>query len=297
MEDDLAKDLSQESDGEEINIGLSDSTVIEADSIASDFNYNIYNSEEAKSFPFENNDIVVFRHRIYRITQLYSLWRLYDYFGSVEIQQYHESDYNFAIEAYIDTRKKEIDSSCGSDKLKGITYNIFVSGARRIEKEDVPSELIRCMREIQQLKVMKAIPMAVIKQHEDFHEERMKENIARFVNIFMKNILTHIECQKEVISTIDVAFTMTESNLTENSAKKILYKYPGMDGVVRESYKDYFAYIFQKIYPMPDVLCTTPHGWTQIKFYELLRERYPFLDLSMEGGEIKLKLPTDGLLR
>ena len=256
----------------------------------------------------KDKDIIVFRNRIYYLEDYnYGTWKLYDYFDRYNAG---DKDTSKGIVAYIRLDKEEFDTLKWHDKLIGISLDIFVSEARIITVEELPAEVTRCMVNILKLKVVKHVPLEVIKQHEDYHCENLQKKINEFIDKFIDLTLSSLEKHKTIVNYMHFTFSVCESDLCggfSNSKKKIFYKYPGTDGVLRKTYKEYLNYIFQKLYPLESHLSASAEAdsietkiasdnWICVKMHQLLCERYPYLCLKLQmDGYITLALPTTTL--
>lgn len=229
----------------------------------------------------KHNSIIVFRNRIYRIIKDYdTIFDVLDYFRSKD--PYDISyDRHTVMYVYITDNKLAIND----DYLKGIAYETFILEMEVIEESDVPMKVIECIRNIQQTKIAPNIPSHIIIEHEKNHESILQKHINEYIGCMMHNIISALEKSNKLLEVYSTKFSISEYTISRNKA--ILYNYPNQDGIYRKTFKEYIDYIFQKIYPIQDIVSD---GWMAAKIYELLCAHYPMLHITLDGNNYIINL-------
>lgn len=236
--------------------------------------------------------IVVFRNRIYRIVHSrYTLYNVYEYFTSESEEMRTTEHLMFMI--HEDTKK--IDTFSSYEEKDCLTYEIFESEKQEIKEEEVPAKALECLLNLQIPKVAKVIPYAEIKHNEDHHLAAVRKSINEFVDTFMEKIWNLLKSSKKLIDVIHCPYIANEYNIKNGC--KIYYKFPNTDGIIRPTFKEYFTYLFNKLYPIQNAECDYDE-WIQHTVYELLCKKYPFMTINYVGAPhyIEMRPPTKKIL-
>ena len=246
----------------------------------------------------EDNDIsakekiVVFRNRIYRIVHnRYKLYDVYDYFASESEEMRTAKNLMFMIH----TDTKTLDTFSSFQEKDSITYHIFQKEKQEIKKEDVPEKALECLLNLQIPKVAKVIPYAEIKHNEEHHLAALRKSINEFVDTLMQKMCNLLQSSKKLIDKIECPYIANECTIKNGC--KIYYKFPNSDGIIRPTFEEYFNYLFNKLYPIPNAECDYIQ-WIQQTIYELLCKKYPFMTINYVGAPnyIEVHLPTKRVL-
>jgi hypothetical protein len=238
---------------------------------------------------------IIFRNRIYRIIKRFNhLWYIHDYFISEDYYNTTFSDevcHNTLFYLYI--YEKKLTSN--KDIFNGLLYEHFISEIEIIDKKDINVKAIECIQAIQKSKIVKEIPINLIKEAEKQHIIILETKINKFIKGLMKCIIDTLETSTELIETLCTRFTISEYDLSKEN--DILYEYPNLDGVIRNTFDEYLYYIFEKIYPLPTTSeYITSHQWMVTKLYELLCEYYPMLDINLMSNKYYINLKYNDIL-
>ena len=228
----------------------------------------------------------------YRIVHnCHRLYNVYDYFASESEESRNASNLLFHIEK----RTKELSTYSSYLEKDRLTYDIFQSESHQIQKEDVPAKTLECLLNLQRTKVANVIPYAEIKHNEDHHLAALQKNINEYVDELISNIYNLLDKSKKTIERIAYPFIANESSIKNGC--KIYYKYPNTDGIIRPTFKEYFNYLFNKLYPIPTIEYHSIE-WIQYTVHELLCKKYPFMQINYVGtpNYIEVHLPIKEVL-
>lgn len=229
---------------------------------------------------FYNNAAILFRNRIYRlIHSSYDLYFIHDYYESKSYYNLKKNEnitYNNI--AFLHLNERKLDNNISNNEFKSVTYDIFESEAENIAHEDVDKRMLECIKRIQESKIATEIPYHKIREHEEYHMNRLKAKINKYIASIIRKIFDGIHDSKKLIETIITYFQMSEYDLERDV--DILYDYPNADGIKRGNYMDYMYYLFEKMHPRPSEEVLTSKLWFHHKIYELLCETYPCLNIT-----------------
>jgi hypothetical protein len=191
--------------------------------------------------------------------------------------------------------EKKLDLYSSYEEKDRLTYEIFESEKVEITKEEVPAKALECLLSLQMPKIADIIPYAEIKHNEEHHLTAVRKDINEFVGTFMQKVYRLIESSKKLIDKIECPYIATESTIKNGC--KIYYTFPNSDGIIRPTFKEYFCYLFNKLYPIPNAEYDYT-DWTQYTVYELLCKKYSFMTINYVGApnHIEVHLPTKRLL-
>ena len=273
-----------------------DNDMVKEEKSIYDLDNKEYESADKTDKTLYNNTAIVFRNRIYRVLNngYIVIYKLYDYFESKHYYNKHDSESeNKRIHgAIVSISGNKIDNWNNQSQFNAVTYDQFMSEMQIIEHEDVPSVMMQCIKNIQESKIVKEIPYDKIKEHEAYHVKQLKKQLQYFLSNIVSKIFEALEAEKKVIEVIATHFYVSEYSM--GSKVEILYEFPNADGVKRENFMDYVYYLFEKIYPKPDMEeIITPKDWFFHKVYELLCEEYPMFNITADNYKyyIDLKHP------
>jgi hypothetical protein len=255
---------------------------------------SIYNSDVSENYKDANDEIVIFRNKIYIIKKYhYTLWSIYEYFSSTNKTEKELGVTNLLFMLHTDTHKLDTYS----DEFKGITYDAFVSEKQQITEADVPQKIMECLVKLQYKNVAKVIPYEKITEAEAHHLKALQADIDAHINSLMMNIYIIIDKSKTPVEKIKYPYIAHEHTI--KNGVKIYYKFPNTDGALRPTFKEYFHYLFQKLYPMPETSDAPDQiSINQYKIYELLKNKYTFLQIDYVGAPnyIEVHLPLQKVL-
>jgi hypothetical protein len=287
--------IEKESTDNNINNNINNNiiNVIKEDNI-SDTNNTI--DINAKLQLINSDTPIIFRNHIYRVIKRYSTsWLIHDYFISEDYyNDYDCDDITTNTLLYIYNDKKEI--STYDNQFKGILYENFVSEIEIIDKSDINKKLIDCIQNIQKSKIIEEIPENIIKETEINHINMLKNKINRFIRGIIKCILDNLVESDKLIENIYTRFIVSEYDISKEC--EILYNYPQLDGIKRNTFSEYLNYLFGQIYPIPNDVDNhiTNEQWMYIKIYEMLCERYPMLKIQLIKNKYYIDLKYNNIL-
>ncbi len=241
----------------------------------------------------EEREIIIFRNKIYIIKKTYSLWSVYEYFSSADKMDKELDSTHLQFMLHTDTNLMKFMS----DEFKGITSDAFMSEKKTITEEEVPQKIMECLVNLQHKNVAKVIPYEKIKEAEAHHLKALQADINEHINSLMVNIYTTIDKAKTPVEKIKYPYYAYE--YTIKNGVKIYYKFPNADGIIRPTFKEYFDYLFQKLYPLSEPADAIDQvSINQYKIYELLKNKYTFLHIEYVGAPnyIEVNLPLQKVL-